>query len=146
MPDGQWYERINTWSEWLLKKLKNEYDAAVEILLHMIEIKPRRRWSADRCLDQGFENGLFRRRAADDLVVNVHDPDEATSQAEEGDDGTMTPIVASPSDVRSSQRAQAGIDPEAAIILGNLWEGTGAANSPSARIEGSPSGPSTPSS
>ena len=137
--DGQWYEWIETWCQWLLKKLEDEDDAAVEILLHMIEIKPRRRWSADRCLDRGFENGLFKRRAADDLVVSVHDPNEAALQAEEGGDGTKTPTVASPLDGESSQRAQAGIDPEATIILGNLWEGAGAANSPSASIEGSPS-------
>src|SRR5436853_1798220 len=81
--------------QWLLNKLENEDDAAVEIFIHMIEIKPRRRWSADRYLDRGFENGLFR-TAADDLVVGVHDPNEAALQAEEGVDGTKTPTVASP--------------------------------------------------
>jgi hypothetical protein len=107
----------------------------------MIEIEPRRRWSADRCLDRGFDNGLFRRRAADDLVVGAHDPDEAAWQAEKGGDGTKTPTVASPSTEESFQRAQTGIDPEATIILRDLWKGVGAANSPSASIEGSPSGP-----
>lgn len=142
--NSQWYEWINTWCHWLLNKLDNEDDAAVEILLHMIEIKPRRRWSADQCLDRGFENGLFRRRTADDLVVSVHDPGEAALQAEEGGDGTKTPSTASPLAGASSQRAQAGIDPEATIILGSLWEGAGAGNSPSASIEGYLSGPPTP--
>ena len=126
--NDQWYGWIDTWSSWLLNKLENEEeDAAVQIILHMIEIKPRRRWSADRCLDRGFESGLFRRRAADDLVVNVHDPDEAALQAEEGGDGTKTPTAMGP-----SQPAQAGIDAEATSILENLCEVTRAKNPPSA--------------
>lgn len=126
--NSQWYKWINTWCQWLLNKLENEDDAAAEILLHMIEIEPKRRWSADQCLDRGFENGLFRRRTADNLVVSVHDPDEVALQAHEGSDGTKTPTTASPLALGSSQRGQAGIDPEATIILENLWEGAGAGN------------------
>ena len=77
----EWRNWIKTWCQRLLDKLKNEEDdALVEILLRMIEIKPRRRWSADRCLDWGFDNGLFRRWAMDSLVVGACDPDEAAWQ------------------------------------------------------------------
>jgi serine/threonine protein kinase len=51
----EWRNWIKTWCQRLLDKLKNdEDDALVEILLRMIETKPRRRWSADRCLDRGW--------------------------------------------------------------------------------------------
>lgn len=44
----EWRNWIKTWCQRLLDNLKNEEDdALVEILLHMIETKPRRRWSAD---------------------------------------------------------------------------------------------------
>ncbi|KAI9748569.1 MAG: hypothetical protein M1835_001759, partial [Candelina submexicana] len=108
-----WNDWIDTWCRALLKKLENEEDdAAVEILLHMLEVKPRKRWSADRCLDLGFENGLFCRRAADDLVMSASDPREATWQAEKEDKETKTPNV-------SPQQTQVGIDPEATIVLRN---------------------------
>jgi hypothetical protein len=71
----------------------------------MIKTKPRRRWSADRCLDRGFDNGLFRRRATDGLVMGVRDPDEAAWQTEEGGEGVKTPTVIFPSSEGSSQRA-----------------------------------------
>ena len=38
-------------------------------------------------------------------------------------------------DFRSVPPSDRPLDPEATIILGNLWEGAGAANSPSASIE-----------
>jgi hypothetical protein len=69
----------------------------------MIEVLPEKRWPTDRCLGRGFQNGLFGRRAADDLVVNAT---EAALQAEEGDDEARTPRVASPI-VASPQRTQA---------------------------------------
>ena len=115
-----WYTWVDTWCRGLLNKLRNEEDdAAVEILLRMLEIKPKRRWSADRCLDRGFENGLFRRRAADDLVVGARDHDEAALQTEEGGDGAKTPTVASPPNLGSFWRTQVGIDAETTIVLGD---------------------------
>jgi serine/threonine protein kinase len=141
---NQWYGWIDTWSQRLLNRLDDQDDdPAVEILLGMIECLPEKRWPANRCLGRGFQNGLFRRRAADDLVVNARDLNEAASQAEERDNEAITPRVASPN-VASPHRTQAGIDPEATIILSNLLGGKGTANSPSASIEGSPSGLPTP--
>ena len=139
----QWYDWIDTWSRWLLNKLDDEDDdPAVEMLLGMIEVLPQNRWLTDRCLEWGFQNGLFRRRAADGLVVNARDPGPAL-QAEEGDDEPRTPRVASPT-VVPAQRTQAGIDPEATIILGNMSGSGGTANLPLVSIEGSPFGPPTP--
>lgn len=130
--NDEWYNWINAWCGRLLDKLENEEDDAfVGILLRMIKIKPKRRWSADRCLDLGFDDGLFKRRAADSLVVGARDPDEAAWQAEEGGDRTKTPTVACLSTEGSAQCAQTGIDPEASIILESLWKGSRAANSPS---------------
>ena len=110
----EWRNWIGTWCQRLLDKLKNEEnDALVEILLRMIETKPRKRWSADRCLNRGFDNGLFRRRATDSLVVGTRDPDEAAWQTEEGGEGVNTPTVTFPPSEGSSQRAQTDIDPKA---------------------------------
>jgi len=101
------------WSEKLLLKLGDEDDGpVVEILLRMIEVEARKRWHANRCLVQGSKNGLFKRRAVDGLVVGASDPDDLVLPTKEGDDGTKTPTAASSS---------AGIDPEATIILGNMW-------------------------
>lgn len=96
-------------------------------------------------MDRGFENALFRRRAADDLVVSVYDRDEAALQAEEGGDETKTPTVASSFVVEPFRRAEVGRDSEATIILGNLHDGAAAANSLSACPQGFPSGPLTTS-
>lgn len=139
-PD-QWYNWIDTWTQWLLNKLEDEDDdPTMEILRGMIEVLPEERWPIDRCLARGFQNGLFRRRAADGLVVNARDATEATLQAEEGDDAARTPRVAS----SAVDSKRAGIDPEATIILGNKWGGGGTAILLSASIQGSPSGSPTP--
>jgi len=137
-PD-QWHHWIDTWARSLLDKLEDEdCDPTVEILLGMIETRPKRRWPADRCLRKGFENGLFRRRAADGLVVNARDPTEAASEAVERDEEARTPTAALP------PQTQAGIYPGATIILESLWGSGEAATSPSSRIEGPHSGPLTP--
>lgn len=83
----------------------------------MLEITVRKRWPAKKCLAQGFKVGLFKRRVADGFVVCASDPDDLDLPTEEGDDGTKTPTAA-----LSPQQTQAGIDREATIIQGNLWE------------------------
>jgi len=147
----QWRHWINIWACSLLDKLEDlDNDSTVEILLGMIETDPKRRWLANTCLQKGFETGLFRRRAADGLVVNACDPTEAASEVLERDRGVRTPTVAFPT--------PAGIQSEATIILGSLWGGenksrryysTGKpvgqpANLTPSRIEGPPSIPLTP--
>lgn len=146
----RWHQWINTWSEWLLVKLEDEDDnQVVEILLGMIEVQVRKRWHANRCLEQGFENGLFKRRTVDGLVVCAKDADDLILPTEEQDSGTKTATAASPSAVEPSlaaaslQHTQTGIDPEATIILGTLWQGGSPAHSLSAGFEGSFPGPPT---
>ncbi|KAK5011186.1 hypothetical protein LTR28_005054, partial [Elasticomyces elasticus] len=117
VPPEKWFEWIDTWSTTLLDKLDDEDDGqVVEILHRMIEVEAMKRWHAKKCLAQGFKNGLFKRRAVDGLVVCASDPYDLVLPTVEGDGGTKTPNAASYSP---------GTDPEATIILGNLWSGGG---------------------
>lgn len=128
------YDWINAWTVLLLNKLKNqENDQVIQILVRMIEVKVRKRWPASRCLAQGFKSGLFKGRMADGLVVCTSDLDDLDLPAEEGDDGTKTPTAASapgsePSWFATSMSSADG-DPEATIILGNIWSRGRSANS-----------------
>ncbi len=113
VPPEEWYQWVQSWSDQLFHKLDNEEAGqVVELLLRMIVVKATRRWGAWKCLTQGFANGLFKRRTADGLVVCSRDPDELAEPVDGGADGTKTPSAALPS---------AGSDPEANIILGNMW-------------------------
>jgi hypothetical protein len=94
----------------------------------MIKVNARKRWRAKKCLAQGCKNGLFKRKKVDSLVVCASDPDNLVLPTE-GDDGTKTPTAASPSVGASLPLSQAGIDPEATVILGNMWGGGGSTNS-----------------
>jgi serine/threonine protein kinase len=117
----EWYDWLDTWCTMLLKKLNDEDDGlVVEILHQMIKFMPDERWLSLRCLARGFENGLFRRRAADGLVACAISLDDPVLPPNEGDDGIRTLTAATSS---------AGIDPEATIILGNLWVGGGSGTS-----------------
>ncbi|KAL9042525.1 MAG: hypothetical protein Q9214_003752 [Letrouitia sp. 1 TL-2023] len=91
----KWYAWVDRWAELLLNKLNDqESDQVIRILVHMIETDVRKRWSANRCLGQGFKSGLFKRRVADGLVACASDEDDLDLPAEEGGDGTKTPIAA----------------------------------------------------
>lgn len=126
----QWYDWVLNWSAQLLNKLDDEDNGqVVEILLRMIEIKVRKRWHAKKCLAQGFENSLFKRRQVDGLVVCTSDPDDLVLPTKEGDDGTKTPTAASPSIGASLLQSQVDNDTEATIILEKLWDDGGSANS-----------------
>ena len=107
----------------------------VGILLGMIKIDPEERFSADDCLERGCRGGLFRKSHDGHTVgAEVNTPDDATSQAEEADDGTKTPTMQSP------QWTEEGMN-DANFLFGNLWGSVdgnraGSMNLPSA-IEGS---------
>jgi serine/threonine protein kinase len=66
---AQWRIWIGDWTTLLLARLNGKEDQLTEILLHVIEVGPRKRWSANKCLAWGFENGLFKRRLVDGLVI-----------------------------------------------------------------------------
>lgn len=121
----KWYAWIDRWTELLFNKLDDqESDQIIRILVHMIEIDVGKRWSANRCLGQGFKSGLFKRRVADGLVACVGDEDDLDLPAEEVDDGTKTPTMALPPisepSTSMSSMSSAGYDPEATIILGTM--------------------------
>ena len=87
----KWYQWVSDWAAKLINKLEDEEDGqVVEILNHMIEIVPEKRWTASACLIHGFQNGLFMRRPADGLVC-ANGPVDFALPADEGDDGTKTP-------------------------------------------------------
>ncbi|KJZ75273.1 hypothetical protein HIM_05467 [Hirsutella minnesotensis 3608] len=68
--DRSWNRWIKLWSAKLIAKVRDEDDdLVIQILSHMLAYEASDRWSAKRCLEQGFTNGLFRRREADDLVI-----------------------------------------------------------------------------
>lgn len=119
----KWQEWVSTWSGWLLIKLDNEDDCLlVQMLLGMIEIRAKKRWSASRCLEHGLRGRLFRRRQTDGLVVCADGPNGITVPNEIDDDGAKTPTAASePARAPSPQHTKAYIDPEATIIVGDMW-------------------------
>ncbi|KAL9121947.1 MAG: hypothetical protein Q9187_001494 [Circinaria calcarea] len=111
-----WRRWVKAWLKELLDKLDDEDDGqVVEILHHMIEPKSEKRWHAIECLMLGFKNGLFKRRAADGLVVCVRDQQGLDLPTEQEDDGTRTPTR-----TLSPQQTQAGLDPDATTILENM--------------------------
>lgn len=129
VPTEMWREWVRTWSDQLLHKLEDENDSQVlDILLRMIEVEASKRWHADRCLAQGFKNGLFKRRVVDGLIVCESDPHHLVLPTADGSDGTKTPTAASPS---------ARIGPEATILSGSMWAGGRSADSPSASNDSS---------
>ena len=116
------YDWIDAWAELLLNKLEDqENDRVIQILVRMIEVEVRKRWPASQCLAQSFKSGLFKRRVVDGLVVCTSDLDNLDLPVEEGDDGTKT--------LNAALMSSTGDDPEATIILGNMWGGERSANS-----------------
>ncbi|KAK5071413.1 hypothetical protein LTR70_010563 [Exophiala xenobiotica] len=94
--DKQWYTWLDEWVGLLLDKLEDEEDdPAIQILVCMIETKVTSRWSATKCLAQGFKSGLFKRRVADGLIGCASDPDDFDLPTGERQDlGTKTPTAA----------------------------------------------------
>ncbi|KAL9039365.1 MAG: hypothetical protein Q9180_002573 [Flavoplaca navasiana] len=93
--DKQWYTWLDEWLKLLFDKLEDEEDdPAIQILVCMIETKVTSRWSATKCLAQGFKSRLFKRRVADGLVGCASDPDDFDLATGEREDlGTKTPAV-----------------------------------------------------
>lgn len=96
----QWRQRVNAWAGSLIDKLEGgDNDLTREILFGMIERRSKIRWSANRCLSKGLENGLLRRRTADGLIVNASDPTEADPEIMESDKRARTPGAALPQQI-----------------------------------------------
>lgn len=78
------------WTSILLKTLHNadeNDDQVIDILLHMLEPDPEKRYSASECLARGCSNGLFRRTDNGHVVV--------AAEASPEEDGARTPTLSS---------------------------------------------------
>lgn len=78
IPQKSWNEWVEAWVISLLAKIcqAGAGDPLIDILIHMVEQNPKKRWTAKKCLKQGFDTDIFKRRLADDLVVWVDYKDE----------------------------------------------------------------------
>ncbi|KAL8769044.1 MAG: hypothetical protein Q9209_004830 [Squamulea sp. 1 TL-2023] len=130
--------------EWSAKAVKQVYeldednDQVIDIVKHMVTMKPEDRFSANQCLQRGCANGLFKRRSDDeihdacnhirDITVEVDteakteivasdaDPSEAVDAANRSsDDGVATPT-------QPCERTGSRISSVApSILVGELW-------------------------
>ena len=76
----RWLEWLTIWSRRLLDKLGDEEnDQVVDILVHMLQVDVRKRWSAMKCLQEAFRKGLLK-RGADNLVVCADRPSLPTRE------------------------------------------------------------------
>ena len=75
-----WSER---WSQALVERVNDfgDSDPVIDVLIHMVRINLKERFTAEQCLDRGCSNGLFRRR---------HDGHIAVAD-DVSEDGTITP-------------------------------------------------------
>ena len=122
---------VKKWSMRLHKKLATcpeNNDLMMEILLNMIRVDPKERFTADQCLQRGLDSGLFRRNRDGQIVLQdeteVNAPAEVSWQAEYPEDRVKTPTP------QSNQLAEATAtdDPFDASFLsaelcgGSFWD------------------------
>lgn len=116
---------VHKWSTDLRKKLvkwTEKNGLMMDILLNMIKVDPKERFTADQCLQRGLKNGLFTRDRDGEIVLQdytgVKTPTEVSWQAESSE------VMTTP---QSPQLAQttATDDPSRASILGTeFWMGS----------------------
>lgn len=140
---------ISTWTQSLLAKLDeaNENDdKVVNILLHMIDPDPERRYSAHECLEMGCRNGLFN-KTRDGRIVDADTDADDRADATAQTDSRRAGGEVEASRPQSPQLSETSTN-NTSFIIGNLWDNLGArsrrelgasANSP-AGIEDSISG------
>ncbi|KAK5651041.1 hypothetical protein OQA88_1063 [Cercophora sp. LCS_1] len=68
-PDQLWRAWSERWMTTLRDHLYNEESGQLVDILDKMLIQKESRWPASQCLREGFENGLFKRRNADGLVI-----------------------------------------------------------------------------
>ncbi|CAK7229187.1 hypothetical protein SCUCBS95973_007135 [Sporothrix curviconia] len=79
LPPSQW---VTFWSQTILgtvceKDQEAPGDPVVDILKHMLVLDAQERYQARECLQQGCENGLFKRTRAGDIIdAEDSDPDD----------------------------------------------------------------------
>lgn len=88
---SEWFDWVGAWAELLLQRVKDQEEGTLrDMLLHMFEIHVSKRWSSNQCLALGFQNGLFKRRTIDGLVISVDDLDDPIEPAEGRNEETQT--------------------------------------------------------
>ena len=102
LPPTEWIEQ---WTDMLLDRiddLDENDDQVIDIIKHMVTMRPEDRCTADQCLHKGCDNGLFKRRS-DGQIVDADTPseDDATEVTTEADTEIVVPD-ADTSDNRSS--------------------------------------------
>ncbi|KAL8765118.1 MAG: hypothetical protein Q9209_007701 [Squamulea sp. 1 TL-2023] len=120
-----------TWSTTLQKTLAKwteKDNPSMDIILNMIKGDPRERFTADQCLQEGLENGLFKRNRDGEIVLlddtEANTTTEGSWQTESSESGEVTPTPQSP----QLQQITAADDPSCASILstefwmGSFWE------------------------
>jgi serine/threonine protein kinase len=91
----QWRDWSKTWVRILTNRLDDqERSMDVDLLQGMVVVDQRQRLRADRCLEQGFGNGLFRRRTVDGLVSSGTDEGPASTLAGPEDDDLNATVIA----------------------------------------------------
>lgn len=139
----RWNKR---WAEILVKKvddLDEDGDQVMDILIHMVRIKPEERSTVDECLERGCANGLFRRRH-DGHIVNADDASEVNTLENETSDHTPDDDAADEGTTTPTQQSTQGIEISgddascaSTILDGDLWVSVA---SSAEKLSNSPSG------
>ncbi|KAL9130730.1 MAG: hypothetical protein Q9217_001167 [Psora testacea] len=139
LPQENW---ILEWSDKAVKQvyeLDENNDQVIDIIKHMVTKKPEDRFSADRCLQRGCDNSLFKRRSDSEIVAA---DDHLRDNTLEVDTEVETEIAASDADVSDKissvgsisddgaatptqprRRTGSGTsDVAASILVGELWD------------------------
>jgi len=132
---SQWYDWVANWTAQLIDQMKDQDDGQlIEILSHMIQVNARERWPTNKCLALGFENGLFKRRRADGMIVCVSDLNDPVVEVKEPGEDASTSTAASQSVRVLSPRVGVNIGSKSAVIDGAMWYDEGSFDSCQGRI------------
>lgn len=136
LPLTEWIEQ---WTDILLGRiddLDENDDQVIDIIKHMVTIRPEDRFTAEQCLHKGCDNGLFKQRS-DGQIIDADAPskDDTTEVAAEinteiavlntetSDDSGLDTSAATPRR-SSSHKIQNGISSASigpTILIGGLW-------------------------
>jgi hypothetical protein len=128
VPTQLWRIWISTWNKSLLGQLSDQDSGQVIEILENMLVRKESRWSAEKCLNQGHENGLFKRRTADGLVCASNEEADIDTQSAVQESDSELDIPPSPTASQSRRKKSGGEDHDrSTIILGEngrvgIWE------------------------
>ena len=132
--------RMKEWSKLLVKQVgewEDDPDQVIDIIKNMVKLKPEDRFTAEKCLQRGCDNGLFTRlndgeiadaAAAEDdvtgvsagaataIAISVGEASEDSGR----EDGRATPTQQSP---RRTETGTSNVSEAPTILLGGLSAG-----------------------